>query len=151
MTIFWFSFLSWDTWIIYAFCREFSVRFFSLNCLVRSSRIRVCADCFRLITLPVSIDILQIHPHAQLAHWALVTLTTVVNHCWRTRLVNVLPTFWLFEPVNFLEKKIIQQNHKIFIPLLPNPCHAWVLNISRLISSSIYSNTPPSSDWIDIK
>ncbi len=28
----------------------------------------------------------------------------------------------------------------MFIPLLPNPCHAWVPNISRLISSSLYFN-----------
>ena len=50
---------------------------------------------------------LQIHPYAQLAHWAVVTHTTVVDHCRRTRLLNVLPAFWLFNPIYFQEKKEI--------------------------------------------
>jgi hypothetical protein len=113
----------------------------SVSCRVRSSRIRVALICVRLITLPVSIDILQIHPHAQLAHWAFVTLTTVVNHCWRITLVNVLPTFCLFEPFIFRKEKSFNKITRSWFLFYPNPCHAWVLNISRLISSSLYSNS----------
>ena len=54
-----------------------------------------------------SIDILQIHTHAQLAHWAFVTHTTVVDHCRRTRLVNVLLASWIFKNDLFSRKEKI--------------------------------------------
>ncbi len=53
----------------------------SLSCRVRSSRIRVALICVWSMTIPVSIDMLQIHPHALRAHWAVVTLTTVEDRC----------------------------------------------------------------------
>jgi hypothetical protein len=64
----------------------------------------------------------------------------------RTRLLTRSRSCVFSNPF-ILEKKnhFVLTKHKIFIPLLPNPCHAWVLNISRLISSSLYSNTPHQS------
>ena len=67
---------------------------------------------------------LQIHPHAQLAHWAVVTLTTVEDRCDKDQAPHEASLMWLFEPVYFRKEKSFKQNHKIFIPLLPNPCHA---------------------------
>jgi hypothetical protein len=57
------------------------------------------------ITLPGSIDMLQIHPYTQLAHWAVVTLTTVEDRCEKDHAPHEVSLMWLFEPVYFGEEK----------------------------------------------
>jgi hypothetical protein len=63
---------------------------------------------------------LQIHPHAQLAHWAVVTLTTVEDRSDKDQAPHEASLMWLFEPVYFRKEKSFQQNHKslfLFYPI----------------------------------
>jgi hypothetical protein len=48
---------------------------------------------------------LQIHPYAQLAHWAVVTLTTVEDRCEKDHAPHEASLMWLFEPVYFRKEK----------------------------------------------
>ncbi len=61
--------------------------------------------CVWSITLPVSIDMLQIHPYAQLAHWAVVTLTTVEDRCEKDHPPHEVSLMWFFEFVYFRKEK----------------------------------------------
>ena len=47
---------------------------------------------------------LQVHTYAQLAHWAFVTLTTVVDHCEKDRLLDVFSA-WLVKSLLFKKRK----------------------------------------------
>jgi hypothetical protein len=55
--------------------------------------------------LPVLIDMLQIHPYAQLAQWAVVTLTTVEDRCEKDHAPHKASLMWLFKPVYFRKEK----------------------------------------------
>jgi hypothetical protein len=48
---------------------------------------------------------LQIHPHAQLAHWAVVTLTTVEDRSDKDKAPHEVSFMCLFEPVYFRKEK----------------------------------------------
>jgi hypothetical protein len=48
---------------------------------------------------------LQIHPHAQLAHWAVVTLTTVEDRCGNDNAPHEVSLIGFSNSVYFLEKK----------------------------------------------
>jgi hypothetical protein len=61
--------------------------------------------CVLSITLPVSIDMLQIHPYAQLAHWAVVTLTTVEDRCEKDHAPHKVSLMRLFESVYYRKEK----------------------------------------------
>ena len=81
--------------------------------------------------------------YAQLAHWAFVTHTTVVNHCWRTRLVNVLSAFFGFSNPFILEKKN-HLNKTIKSLFLFYPIHVTLESwISHDWSHHRYILTPP--------
>ena len=67
--------------------------------------------------------------------------TELVSH------VIHLFNFILFEK----RKNHFNQTINSFILLLLNPCHSWVLNIPRLISSSLYSNWEGETPNMDYK
>ncbi len=95
---------------------------------------------------------LQIHPYAQLAHWEVVTLTTVEDRCEKDHAPHEVSLMWLFESVYFRKGNYLNKNHKVFIPFSTQSTSRLspeYLTIDLVIA--IYSNTPPSSDWIDIK
>jgi hypothetical protein len=48
---------------------------------------------------------LQIHPHTQLAHWAVVTLTTVEDRCDKDQAPHEASLIVAFRTRLFLEKK----------------------------------------------
>jgi len=64
--------------------------------------------CVLSITLPVSIDMLQIHSYNQLAHGVVIILTTVEGRCEKNQLLTVLSSSWLFNPVYLRKGKTIR-------------------------------------------
>ena len=100
----------------------------------RSSRILVTLICVWSITLLVSIDMLQIHSYAQLAHWTVITLTTVEDRCEKDQTPHGPSLMWFFKSRLFQQKKI-KQNHSIQVSM-----SRLSPEYQRLISSSLYSN-----------
>ena len=100
----------------------------------RSSRILVTLICVWSITLLVSIDMLQIHSYAQLAHWTVITLTTVEDRCEKDQTPHGPSLMWFFKSRLFQPKKI-KQNHSIQVSM-----SRLSPEYQRLISSSLYSN-----------
>jgi hypothetical protein len=67
---------------------------------------------------------LQIHPHAQLAHWAVVTLTTVEDRCENDHAPHDASLIGFSNPFIFRKEKSFNKTIKSLFLFYPNPCHA---------------------------
>jgi hypothetical protein len=63
---------------------------------------------------------LQIPPYVQLAHWAVVTLTTVEDRCKKDHAAHEASLMWLFESVHCRkEKNHLNKTIKSLFPFYP--------------------------------
>jgi hypothetical protein len=97
--------------------------------------------CVWSITLPVSIDMLQIHPYAQLAHWSVVTLTTVENRCekwffFSNHLNKTIKSLSLLYPIHVTIESWISHDWSHHHYILTLPPHQ-----TGLISNNTYYDT----------